>query len=129
VVWQLVNVGNTSGSSSMPSHSFIYHHPSPFPISEKWTFHLPFDTCSGQSDTPTCSPPTIGISILCCFLLAASLPLPTSCWLLTLCPPPPLLLFPRAIYFNLKTEVARSSETLVSYCNTTWHHNANNLGL
>jgi hypothetical protein len=32
-------------------------------------------------------------------------------------------------HFTLKMEAARSSEILASYCNTTWHHNPEDLDL
>jgi len=37
--------------------------------------------------------------------------------------------FPSTIHFTLKMEAARSSETLVSYCNTTQHHNPEDLDM
>jgi hypothetical protein len=107
---------------------FTDHHPYPFPIGQVWTFYRHFDnTCSGWSDTPTCTPLTANIIILSRFLLAAKLPQPTSYWLPDSIP---FVLqayvrarFPRAIHFTLNMEAARSSETLVSCRNTTRYLN------
>jgi len=56
------------------------------------------------------------------FLLAHTYLYP-SCFLLDLGP------VPDTTDFILKTEAARSSKTLVYYCNTTWHHNPKDFNL
>jgi len=81
-----------------------------------------------QGHPPYCinSVPSVSITILLPsgykatlphFLLAAKL-----CSLL-------LSLYPSTIHFTLKMETARSSKTMVSYHNTTWCHNPENLDL
>jgi hypothetical protein len=94
---------------------------------QDWSVCWPFYTCSSRPGKLYSSPPTTNIIIFFHFLLAARLPFPASYWLLDstipytpclyLCP------FPSAIQFTLKMEAARSSEMLVSYHITTWHHN------
>jgi len=56
-----------------PHCTFTHCYTRMFPISKDCTTCLPFSTYSGQSSTPTHSPPTTTITILFHFLLAARL--------------------------------------------------------
>jgi len=119
--------------SSMSSLPFTHCHSSPFLIGEDWTPHWPFCTCSGWSSTQYHSPPTVSITILSCFLLAPRPPFPSSYWLPDSAPSYTSCLYlhplPTAIHVTLKTEAARLSKTLVSYCNVTYHHNPEDLNM
>jgi len=80
--------------------------------------------CSGRSDTRT-----FPFIILSRFVPSTRPPLPVSYWLPDSSPLPLVLkanicvLFPSAISFTLTMDAARSSETLISYRNSTRSHN------
>jgi hypothetical protein len=122
----------SSISGTLP-HPFTHCNLSLFPISKDWTPHLAFNTCIGQLDTPTCpTPTTVLLSFPTSYWLPDyATPLPIGCWTQSALVLQAYIyaLFSTVICYTLKMDATKSTETLVSYHNTTWHYNPEDCNL